>query len=89
SVTGELMTLDATAFFNQFAGSTSSVIWLIIAMLTTVLIVKIGVAKGIEKLNKIAMPLLLILFIILIIRSVTLPGAEVGIEYLLKPRWEY
>ena len=83
------MTLDATAFFNQFAGSTSSVIWLIIAMLTTVLIVKIGVAKGIEKLNKIAMPLLLILFIILIIRSVTLPGAEVGIEYLLKPRWEY
>lgn len=89
SVTGELLTLDAAVFFNQFAGSSSSVIWLVVAFVMTILIVSSGVTKGIEKLNKITMPILLLLFIILLIRSVTLPGAEVGIEYLLKPRWEY
>lgn len=89
SVTGELMTLDANAFFNEFAGSSASIGWLIAAMLITILIVASGVIKGIEKLNKIAMPILLVLFIILLIRSVTLPGADAGIEYLIKPRWEY
>lgn len=89
SVTGELMTLDANEFFNQFAGSPASIGWLIAAMLITILIVSSGVIKGIEKLNKIVMPILLVLFIILLIRSVTLPGANAGIEYLIKPRWEY
>lgn len=89
SISGNLMKLEPTTFFNEFAGSPSSMIWLIVAMIITVLIVALGVTKGIEKLNKIAMPLLLILFIILMIRSVTLPGAEAGIKYLLEPRWEY
>ncbi len=34
------------------------------------------------------MPLLLLIFIILIIRSLTLPGSFEGVKYLLVPRWE-
>ncbi|MDZ4956958.1 sodium-dependent transporter, partial [Clostridium perfringens] len=45
--------------------------------------------KGIEKINKIIMPLLFIIFILLAVRSVTLPGAMEGVKYLLTPKWEY
>lgn len=48
-------------------------------------IVSRGVKKGIERFSKIFMPLLLLLLIFLVIRSVTLDGAEVGLEYYLKP----
>ena len=54
-------------------------------MLATALIVLGGVSGGIEKATKIMMPALFILLIIVIGRSVTLPGAGKGIEYYLVP----
>lgn len=89
SLSGELLTIEAGTYFENFAGTLSSVPWFFLAVLLNMLIVGVGITKGIERLNKIAMPLLLLLFIILMTRSITLPGAEVGIEYLLKPRWEF
>ena len=62
--------------------------WLSLAMILTLIVICMGVSKGIEKLNKIMMPLLFVLFIILTVRSVTLPGAVEGIKYLFIPRWE-
>jgi len=44
-----------------------------------------GVQKGIEKYTKILMPVLLVLLLALVIRSVTLPGAKEGINFLFKP----
>ncbi|MGL4791423.1 MAG: sodium-dependent transporter, partial [Anaerotignaceae bacterium] len=41
-----------------------------------------GVSGGIEKFNKIAMPALFVLLIVLLIRSLTLPGAMDGVKYL-------
>ncbi|MBI6013332.1 sodium-dependent transporter, partial [Clostridium perfringens] len=59
-----------------------------LAIILTLIIVCLGIGRGIEKLNKIIMPLLLLIFIILIIRSLTLPGSFEGVKYLLVPRWE-
>ncbi|MEA5082532.1 MAG: sodium-dependent transporter [Lachnospiraceae bacterium] len=42
-----------------------------------------GVSGGIEKFNKIAMPGLLFLLFVLLVRSVTMPGAIEGVKYLL------
>ena len=42
-----------------------------------------GVEGGIERFNKIGMPALLVILLILLVRAVTLPGAEDGIRYLL------
>ena len=44
-----------------------------------------GVEKGIEKFNKIGMPALFVLLIILMVRAVTLPGASDGVKYMLTP----
>lgn len=54
-------------------------------ILLTALIVLGGVSGGIEKATKIMMPMLFGILVLVIIRSVTLPGAEKGIEYYLIP----
>jgi NSS family neurotransmitter:Na+ symporter len=46
-----------------------------------------GVKKGIEAASRIMIPLFAVLFIILVIRSVTLPGAVDGLNALFKPDW--
>lgn len=50
----------------------------------TAWVVAYGVSSGIERLSKILMPLLFVLMLILIIRSLFLPGAEAGLSYLFK-----
>lgn len=57
---------------------------LIFIMITIIVITK-GVQNGIEQANKIMMPALTILFVILVIRSVTLEGASEGISFLFQP----
>ena len=55
----------------------------------TVWIVQGGIKGGIEKASKWMMPLLLIFFVVLAIRSLTLDGAMEGIKFLLIPDWSY
>ncbi len=50
-------------------------------------IVKGGISGGIEKFNKIGMPALFILLIVVIIRSLTLPGAIDGLKFMFVPGW--
>ena len=49
------------------------------------IIVSAGVKSGIEKFNKFSMPALFILIVIIMIYSLTLPGASRGVEYMVKP----
>jgi neurotransmitter:Na+ symporter, NSS family len=72
--------------FTQFIATPEYVIPLgIITMLITISIVLGGISGGIEKATKIMMPLLFLLLIVIIIRSVTLPGAGRGVEFYLIP----
>ncbi|WP_414045225.1 sodium-dependent transporter [Macrococcus equi] len=54
-------------------------------ILLTAFIVSKGIQDGIEKASKVMMPLLFIAFLIIIIRSLTLPNAIEGVVYFLKP----
>ena len=54
-------------------------------ILMTAFIVLGGVSGGIEKATKILMPMLFVILIVVIFRSVTLPGAGKGVEYYLIP----
>ena len=44
-----------------------------------------GVKKGIERCSKVLMPSLFVLLIVLILRSISLPGASAGLKFFLSP----
>lgn len=51
----------------------------------TAIIVLAGVKSGIEKFNKVSLPVLFILIIVIMVYSLNLPGASSGVSYMLKP----
>lgn len=65
----------------------STVVFLqsLILLITISLLLLRGVKKGLEATNKVCMPLLLIILVVLCIRSLTLPGIGPGLEFYLKP----
>lgn len=65
--------------------NTSSVYYVLLFLVLTVIIVIGGVSSGIEKFCKFAMPALFVMLIIVVIRSCTLDGASGGLEFLFKP----
>ena len=88
---------DPTSFFYGMLGydaatgetwlPVSALVFGAIFMAITAFVVVKGVDKGIEKFNKVGMPALFILLIILLIRTSTLPGAEPGLKYMLHADW--
>jgi len=91
----EVYANPAFYFYNMLgydaAGGTTffpvagAIVFPLIFIALNVIIVIGGVQKGIEKFNKIGMPALFILIIILMVRSMTLPGAGAGVAYMLTP----
>ncbi len=62
-----------------------SIAYHVVVMAITTGIIYKGISGGIEKCCKILMPALLVLLLVLIVRSVTLPGSGAGLEFYLKP----
>ena len=58
-------------------------VWQIVALVVSLAIMVMGVAGGIEKANKIMMPVLFGLFLVLAVYIATLPGAQEGYKYIL------
>lgn len=80
--------MDSGEFFGEFTTDmVQTVIFSLIFVILTVIIVRGGVSGGIEKFSAVAMPALFILLVIVIIRSVTLPGASEGLAFMFKPDW--
>ena len=87
---GKLSTDPATngqIFTDLVTNPVQSLVWQWVVLLATGVIIALGVVKGIEATIKRALPLLFVLLIIVIVRSVTLPGAATGLEFLFKPDW--
>ncbi|CBL46283.1 Sodium-and chloride-dependent transporter [gamma proteobacterium HdN1] len=60
---------------------------LLIVWAFVMLILYGGVKKGVELSNRIFMPLLFLLFGVLVIKAIRLPGAEVGLNAFFTPDW--
>lgn len=87
SVTGELMSVDTAAWFAGFSESEYSVVpFHIIVVVGTLLTLMVG-AKGIEKSNKIMMPVFFLIFLVLAVRVALLPGALEGYRFMFTPDW--
>lgn len=76
----------ASAEFGSFISSTCMpLVCHTVFLLFCALIVVAGVKSGIEKFSKITMPLLLLLIVVIMIYSLSLPGAASGVEYMIRP----
>ncbi|WP_330949042.1 sodium-dependent transporter [Virgibacillus sp. MG-45] len=86
---GDLSSLDtsgyAALFGEKIANPAFSLTVQFIFMVVTILVVAKGVQKGIERTSTIMMPALSILFIILVVRAVTLENAGLGMNFLFFP----
>ena len=84
SFTGALSVMPDVDTFNAEFGATatSNVPWQLLGMAVTIVIMAFGIGKGIEKANKIMMPLFFFLFVGLAIYLVTVPGSADGYRYI-------
>ena len=73
------------AFGAHVSNPTALIGWMIFVCILGFGICTGGLVKGVERITKFMMSGLLIILIILVIRSVTLPGASAGLSFYLKP----
>ncbi len=88
---GSLSGLSQAQYGSLFASVIQNPVQTLLAQLIfmalTVMVVARGVQKGIERVSAIMMPILFILFILLVLRSVTLENSIEGISFLLVPHF--
>ena len=84
--TGNIGQATNSNFFENFIAQPLEPIgWFLLYLALTALVVLFGVEKGIEKVSKIMMPILVVLTVFIAIYSLFMPGAIDGLIYYIKP----
>ena len=88
-VIGQGLLLATDEYFGSFiSNGLSTEICFLIFTFFTLGIIYAGVRNGIERVSKFMMPILVVLSVIIMIYSVTRPGAMEGVRYFLVPNLE-
>ena len=88
SVTGSEMAVTNSDFFGNYIGNAGQPsLFLAIYMGLTAIVVMLGVEKGIEKVSKIMMPVLVLITVIIAGYSLSIDGAIDGLIYYVKPNF--
>lgn len=85
ATTVEVSKASLNLFTSYTADPWRVLIGFVIFMGLTAAVIFGGIRDGIERVSKVLMPALFVLLIVVIVRSVTLPGAWEGVVFLLKP----
>ena len=84
--TGNGVVAAHDSYFGGFITSAAEPVgWFFIYIGLTALVVLFGVEKGIEKVSKIMMPVLVVLSVVIAGYSMTIPGAIEGVKYYITP----
>ena len=77
---------EAGNFFVEFTGNpVEATFYHFLFMAICVVIVARGIDRGIERACNLLMPALILFLVVLMVRSLTLPGAMEGVEFYLRP----
>lgn len=88
-LSGNGLSAATDGFFGDFiSGSAEPIGWFLIYLGLTALVVLFGVEKGVEKVSKIMMPVLVILSIFIAIYNMFMPGAMEGVLYYITPNFK-
>ncbi len=92
SATGELAGVSAeesSAIFNALlADPVQMLVYMAIVVLIGVLVCRMGLQKGVERITKVMMSALFVVMVVLCVRSVTLPGGLDGLTFYLLPDFD-
>ncbi len=81
---------DSVAFWNGFTASPLLTIGThTIATALVGLVLLFGIRRGIERVVKWMIPLLVVTMVVVAVRGLTLPGATDGLAFALTPDWNY
>ncbi|MDO4291163.1 MAG: sodium-dependent transporter [Eggerthellaceae bacterium] len=87
--TGTFVGLDAEgvgAVFTGMLGNPAELVgWMLVVIVLGFAVCSLGLQKGVERITKVMMLALLGVMALLVVRSVTLPGAEAGLAFYLIP----
>ena len=72
-------------FTSLTADPWASLFWMLITVLLGFFVCSLGLQKGVEKITKAMMVILILLMLILAVRSLTLPNAAEGLRFYLLP----
>ncbi|TDI85670.1 MAG: sodium-dependent transporter, partial [Caldithrix sp.] len=85
ALSGNTGLFESQAFWESFTTSYQPVGFHLLAMTLGFFVIYKGVVAGIERANKILIPLLFSLLLLAAVRALTLPGAMSGLNYLFEP----
>ena len=80
-------TADSTYFGNFTSNAFEPILWFLIFLGITAIIVLLGVEKGIEKISKFMMPVLIFISIGIAVYTMFIPRAMDGVLYYIKPNF--
>lgn len=75
----------AGVFSTMLANPTELIGWMLVVIILGFFVCSLGLQKGVERVTKVMMLCLLAIMVILVIRSVSLPGAVDGLAFYLIP----
>ncbi len=85
-LTGQGATSAGDDFFGHFIAQPLEPLgWFLLFLGLTALVVLLGVEKGVEKVSKVMMPVLVVLSLFLAVYVLFMPGAAQGMIYYIKP----
>jgi len=89
AASGSVLSVDpkvtSAAFENLISDPVQSILWQCIVLVFVGAIIVLGVSKGIESTTKKLMPVLFLILVMIGIRSLLLPGAAAGLNFLFHP----
>lgn len=86
--TGSGKAAASDTYFGEFcSGTFEPLFWFALFIGVTALVVLFGVEKGIEKVSKIMMPVLVLLSVFIAVYTMFIPGAMDGVLYYIKPEF--
>ncbi|WP_345788224.1 sodium-dependent transporter [Desulfosporosinus youngiae] len=77
------------AFFDVFIDSPQVIFWAVLVNAIAFGVCWFGIVNGVEKAAKVMGPVLFLVILALVMKTLTLPGVGKGLEYYLVPDWSY
>ncbi|GAA3628820.1 sodium-dependent transporter [Microbacterium awajiense] len=82
---GEYLQVGDPGFSFEFVPSV--LIPLVLVWVLTIIVLAAGIAKGVQRVNMIVLPILIVAFVVLVVRALFLDGAADGLNALFTPNW--